>query len=104
MYITVKDKEIYENFYDMEFKPVNINHGFPKKDLKTPLTLNSFSTHILKKRNQHKFLKKNHFRYYKSYSLFLLKQNKNKPRSMFLYQFKIQRTIDCYFLFSNSPN
>lgn len=35
MYITVKDKEIYENFYDMEFKPVNINHGFPKKDLKT---------------------------------------------------------------------
>ena len=29
MYFTVKDKVIYENFYDMDFNPVyDINHGF----------------------------------------------------------------------------
>ena len=31
MYCTVKDKNIYENFYDMDFNPVMwINHGFPR--------------------------------------------------------------------------
>lgn len=30
MYCTVKDKEIYENFYDMNFEAVDINHGFPR--------------------------------------------------------------------------
>lgn len=28
MYCTVKDDDIYENFYDMDFTPVDINHGF----------------------------------------------------------------------------
>lgn len=28
MYCTIKAKDIYENFYDMDFNPVNINHGF----------------------------------------------------------------------------
>ena len=32
MYITNKGKNIYENFYDMEFKPSPINHGFPRKE------------------------------------------------------------------------
>ena len=31
MYCTVKAKEIYENFYDMNFNPVNINHGFKRR-------------------------------------------------------------------------
>lgn len=31
MYCTVKDKEIFENFYDMNFNPVNINHGFSRR-------------------------------------------------------------------------
>lgn len=30
MYITNKGKTIEENFYDMDFRPVNINHGFPR--------------------------------------------------------------------------
>lgn len=30
MYCTVKGVEIYENFYDMNFEPVDINHGFPR--------------------------------------------------------------------------
>ena len=30
MYITNKGSEIYENFYDMNFTPVDINHGFPR--------------------------------------------------------------------------
>lgn len=30
MYITVKDKEIFENFYDKEFQPVSINHRFSR--------------------------------------------------------------------------
>ncbi|MBQ0062668.1 MAG: glycosyl transferase [Prevotella sp.] len=30
MYITNKGKNIYENFYDMNFNPININHGFPR--------------------------------------------------------------------------
>lgn len=30
MYITVKTDDIYENFYDMDFRPVMINHGFPR--------------------------------------------------------------------------
>lgn len=32
MYCTVKDKEVFENFYDMDFNPVNINHGFPRRN------------------------------------------------------------------------
>ena len=31
MYCTVKDKEIFENFYDMNFNPVTINHGFSRR-------------------------------------------------------------------------
>lgn len=31
MYLTVKDKLIYENFYDMDFNIVNIDHGFPRR-------------------------------------------------------------------------
>lgn len=30
MYCTIKGANIYENFYDMDFNPVNINHGFPR--------------------------------------------------------------------------
>lgn len=30
MYCTVKAKQIYENFYDMDFHPVMIDHGFPR--------------------------------------------------------------------------
>lgn len=30
MYMTVKDQNIYENFYDMDFNAVDINHGFPR--------------------------------------------------------------------------
>lgn len=30
MYCTCKGKYIYENFYDMDFNPVFINHGFPR--------------------------------------------------------------------------
>lgn len=30
MYCTIKAKSIYENFYDMDFKPVDIDHGFPR--------------------------------------------------------------------------
>lgn len=32
MYCTVKAKSIYENFYDMDFNPVMIDHGFPRHD------------------------------------------------------------------------
>lgn len=28
MYITVKDKKVFENFYDKDFNPVDINHNF----------------------------------------------------------------------------
>ena len=31
MYITVKFGQIFENFYDMSFEPVPINHGFPRR-------------------------------------------------------------------------
>ena len=31
MYITNKGKHIYENFYDMNFNPVDITHGFERK-------------------------------------------------------------------------
>lgn len=31
MYITNKGASIYENFYDMDFSPIPINHGFPRK-------------------------------------------------------------------------
>jgi len=30
MYCTVKAKDIYENFYDMDFNPVDIDHGFER--------------------------------------------------------------------------
>jgi hypothetical protein len=30
MYCTVKSDDIYENFYDMDFQPVAINHGFKR--------------------------------------------------------------------------
>lgn len=30
MYITNKGASIFENFYDMDFNPVNIDHGFPR--------------------------------------------------------------------------
>lgn len=30
MYCTVKGRAVYENFYDMEFTPVAINHGYPR--------------------------------------------------------------------------
>lgn len=30
MYLTNKGQSIYENFYDMEFKPLDIDHGFPR--------------------------------------------------------------------------
>lgn len=30
MYCTIKGKNVYENFYDMNFNPVDINHGFPR--------------------------------------------------------------------------
>ncbi len=30
IYITVKARSIYENFYDMNFEPVDINHGFER--------------------------------------------------------------------------
>lgn len=31
MYVTIKGENIFENFYDMNFCPVMINHGFPRK-------------------------------------------------------------------------
>lgn len=31
MYLTVKDTNAYENFYDMDFKELDINHGFPRR-------------------------------------------------------------------------
>lgn len=30
MYCTIKGESVFENFYDMEFNPVDINHGFPR--------------------------------------------------------------------------
>lgn len=30
MYCTIKAEHIYENFYDMDFRPVDIDHGFPR--------------------------------------------------------------------------
>ena len=32
MYITNKGEKIYENFYDTEFNPIYINHGFPRRE------------------------------------------------------------------------
>jgi hypothetical protein len=32
VYFTIKSDEIYENFYDMDFNPVDINHGFPRHE------------------------------------------------------------------------
>ena len=33
VYITVKNDNIFENYYDMDFKPINIDHGFPRSDI-----------------------------------------------------------------------
>lgn len=30
MYVTIKDKLVYENFYDKDFKNLDIDHGFPR--------------------------------------------------------------------------
>lgn len=30
MYCTIKGESVFENFYDMEFNPIDINHGFPR--------------------------------------------------------------------------
>ena len=30
MYCTIKGDNVYENFYDMDFNPVGIDHGFPR--------------------------------------------------------------------------
>ena len=30
MYCTIKGKCVYENFYDMDFNPVPVDHGFPR--------------------------------------------------------------------------
>lgn len=30
MYCTIKGANVYENFYDMDFRPVMIDHGFPR--------------------------------------------------------------------------
>ena len=31
MYITNKGRIVKENFYDMDFRPININHGFDRR-------------------------------------------------------------------------
>lgn len=31
MYITNKGENIYENFYDMDYTPIDINHGYPRR-------------------------------------------------------------------------
>lgn len=36
MYITNKGDSIKENFYDMDFSPVAINHGFPRREPEFP--------------------------------------------------------------------
>ena len=40
MYITVKTDDIWENFYDMDFQPINITHGFRKYEgkIEKPIT------------------------------------------------------------------
>ena len=40
MYCTVKGGEVYENFYDMDFKPVDVSRGFPRHspEFSEPLT------------------------------------------------------------------
>lgn len=40
MYITVKTDDIWENFYDMDFRPIDITHGFRKYEgeIKKPET------------------------------------------------------------------
>ena len=30
MYVTIKDKQVYENFYDTKFNMLDIDHGFPR--------------------------------------------------------------------------
>ena len=31
VYLSIKGKNVYENYYDMDFKPVDINHQFPRQ-------------------------------------------------------------------------
>ena len=31
MYVTIKDSSIFENFYDMDFQPIYIDHGSPRQ-------------------------------------------------------------------------
>ena len=31
VYLSIKGKNVYENYYDMDFNPVDINHHFPRK-------------------------------------------------------------------------
>ncbi len=33
VYITVKNDNIFENYYDMNFRPIDINHGFPRSEI-----------------------------------------------------------------------
>lgn len=42
VYITVKNDNIFENYYDMDFKVVDINHGFPRSrvEFKKPKLFN----------------------------------------------------------------
>lgn len=42
VYITVKNDNIFENYYDMDFKVVGINHGFPRScvEFKKPKLFN----------------------------------------------------------------
>lgn len=34
VYITVKNDNIFENYYDINFRPIDINHGFPRSEMK----------------------------------------------------------------------
>lgn len=40
MYCTIKGGDIYENFYDMDFNPVNISHGFRRRIPELPKPVN----------------------------------------------------------------
>lgn len=31
VYLSIKGRNVYENYYDMDFKPVDINHSFPRR-------------------------------------------------------------------------
>ena len=46
VYITIKSNQIFENFYDINFKQVDINHGFHrhKPEFKCPEIFNEMRT------------------------------------------------------------